>query len=235
MKKNKPDSKDYLIIVPKQIVFWMVVIVVCGCSPKNIAFSTNDFTNGFFYQAMPTILNKNVKIDSVIIYETTFEEKPYEGYYVVDYSEVNSQSDKNILHYKPFKGFYQKLYILQLVTEPRDSVTIYFSLKYNAFDQCIGFGPSYIGLVDERKSLLYFYDELYTRSKKNTFSLRKSKRPLGLYMNADEMRPYQWINIEKMIVEKSFEVGNNVVIDIPRLFRDPAALKFRYVSTQKIN
>lgn len=210
-----------------------MLVTVCACTPKIVPFSTSNFADSTFYQAIPQITNKNLRIDSVIIYETTFEEKPYEGYYVIDYSEVNAQNDKNILHYKPFKGFYQKLYILKLVTVPRDSITIYFSLKYNAFDQCVGFGPSYLGYTDEPKKSLYFYTELYTR-RKNFFNLRKSKQPLGLYMNADELIPYTDINIEKMIVEKSFEVGNNVVIDIHRLFRDSSALRFQYLSTQKI-
>ena len=219
----------------KRMVFFIAVIAVGGCSPKIVPFSTNNFADSSFYQAVPLILNKNLHIDSVIIYETTFEEKPYEGYYVIDYSEVNAQNDKNILHYKPFKGFYQKLYVLKLVTVPKDSVTIYFSLKYNAFDQCVGFGPSYLGLVDEPKKALYFYNELYIMSKKFLFTLRKSKLPLGLYMTCDEMIPYTDINIEKMIIEKSFEIGNNVVIDIHRLFRDSSALRFQYLGTQKVN
>ncbi len=221
--------------VCKQILFLIVVAFVCGCSPRNIAFSTNNFTNGSFYQAIPLIVDKNLRIDSVILYETTFEEKPYEGYYVIDYSEVNAQNDKNILHYKPFKGFYQKLYLLKLVTEPKDSVILYFSLKYNSFDQCVGFGPSYLGRIDEQKKMLLFYNELYIRSKKGMFSLRKSKLPLVLYMSADGLVPKDYINIEKMIVEKSFEIGNNVVIDIHRVFRDSFALKFEYLATQKIN
>lgn len=183
---------------------------------------------------MPQILDKQLRLDSVILYETTFEEKPYEGYYVVDYSEVNARNDQNILHYKNFRGFYQKLYILKLVTQPKDSIAIYFSLKYNAFDQCVGFGPSYIGWFDERKKSLYFFNELYTRSKKNIFSLRKSRLPLGLYMNANEMIPGSYINIEKMIVERSYEIGNNVVIDVARMFRDPEALKFVFLGEEKI-
>ncbi len=218
----------------RHILFWIVVLTTAyGCSPRIIPFSCDNFADSTFYQAIPLITNKNVRIDSVNIYETTFEEKPYEGYYVIDYSEVNAQNDKNILHYKPFKGFYQKLYILKLVTMPRDSITIYFSLKYNAFDQCVGFGPSYLGYTDVSKKSLYFYNELYTR-RKSFFNLRKSKLPLGLYMNADELTPYNNINIEKMIVEKSFEVGNNVVIDIHRLFRDSSALRFQYLDGQKI-
>jgi hypothetical protein len=136
--------------------------------------------------------------------------------------------------YKNFKGFYQKLYILKLVTEPRDSIAIYFSLKYNAFDQCVGFGPSYLGWWDEHKKLLYFYNELYTKSKKNVFALRKSRLPLGLYMTTNEMLPGKYINVEKMIVEKSYEIGNNVVIDVGQIFRDPAALKFKYVNSEKV-
>ena len=119
-----------------------LLFLLVGCSPRIIPFNTSNFTNKSFYQEMHEILGKDLRIDSVLLYETTFEEKPYEGYYVIDYSEVNSENDKNILHYKPFKGFYQKLYLLKLITYPKDSVTIYFSLKYNAFDQCIGFGPS---------------------------------------------------------------------------------------------
>jgi len=183
---------------------------------------------------MPEILGKDLKLDSVIMYETTFEEKPYEGFYVVDYSEVNAQNDKNILHYKDFKGFYQKLYIMRLVTEPKDSIVIYFSLKYNAFDQCVGFGPSYIGWADDTRKSFYFFNELYTRDKKNQFALRKSRLPLGLYMNANEWIPGHTINIEKMVVEKSYEIGNNVVIDVARIFRDPAALKFNYLGAEKI-
>ncbi len=217
----------------RHILLWLMVITVYGCTPKIIPFSSKNFADSTFYQAIPQITQKNVRIDSVNIYETTFEEKPYEGYYVIDYSEVNAQNDKNILHYKPFKGFYQTLYILKLVTVPKDSITIYFSLKYNAFDQCVGFGPSYLGYTDVAKKSLFFYNELYTR-RKNFFNLRKSKLPLRLYMNADELTPFDNINIEKMIVEKSFEVGNNVVIDIHRLFRDSSALRFRYLNAQRI-
>ncbi len=209
--------------------------VLYGCSPRTIAFNTNNFSTASFYQALPTILNKNMQLDSVRIYETTFEEKPYEGYYVIDYSEVNAKNDKNILHYKQFKGYYQKLYLLKLVTYPKDSITIYFSLKYNVFDQCIGFGPTYIGAMDENRKLIFFNAELYTRNKKNNYSLKKSRLPLSLYMNASELIPGATINIDKMIVEKSFEIGNNVVIDIPRIFHDSAALKFDYVETKKIN
>ncbi len=218
----------------KTILFLVLVESLGGCAPKNIPFNTSNFNKNSFYAVLPQILNKPIRLDSVILYETTFEEKPYEGYFVVDYSEVNAQNDKNILHYKNFKGFYQKLYILKLVTEPRDSIAIYFSLKYNAFDQCVGFGPSYLGWWDEQKKLLYFYNELYTKSKKNVFALRKSRLPLGLYMNANEMLPGQYINIEKMIVEKSYEIGNNVVIDVARIFRDPAALKFMYLNREKV-
>ena len=110
----------------------VVTGIFYGCSPRHVAFSTDNFTNASFYQSLPAILNKNLHVDSVITYETTFEEKPYEGYYVIDYSEVNSRNDNNILHYKNFKGYYQKLYLLKLVTYPKDSVTIYFSLKYNS-------------------------------------------------------------------------------------------------------
>ena len=219
----------------KQIViFLLVAITICGCAPKNIPFSTSNFKQQSFYAALPQILNKDLKLDSVILYETTFEEKPYEGYYVVDYSEVNAQNEKNILHYKDFKGFYQKLYIMRLVTHPRDSIALYFSIKYNAFDQCVGFGPSYIGWMDDNRKSFFFFSELYTKDKKNLFALRKSRLPLGLYMNANEWEPGKVINIEKMVVEKSYEIGNNVVIDVARIFRDSAALKFMYLGTEKI-
>jgi len=221
--------------VYKQILILAIIITLCSCAPRNIPFNTGNLTQKSFYDALPLILNKDVHIDSVMLYETTFEEKPYEGYYIVDYSEVNALNDSNILHYKDFKGFYQKLYILKLVTEPNDSIVIYFSVKYNMFDQCVGFGPAYLGWIDEQKKLIYFYKELYTKSKKNLFSLRKSRQPLGLYMNANEMIPKDHINIEKMIVERSYEVGNNVVIDVEQIFRDPYALKFGYLGTQKIN
>jgi hypothetical protein len=168
------------------------------------------------------------------MYETTFAEKPYEGYYVVDYSEVNARNDKNILHYKDFKGFYQRLYIMRLVTEPKDSIAIYFSLKYNAYDQCVGFGPSYVGWMDDNRKSFFFFSELYVRNRKNQFALRKSRLPLGLYMNANEWVPDNYINIEKMVVEKSYEIGNNVVIDVARIFRDTAALKFMYLGKDKI-
>jgi hypothetical protein len=218
-----------------KILFLAVVAsLFYGCSPRTIKFSTDNFTNPSFYQSLPLILNKNLRIDSVITYETTFEEKPYEGYYVIDYSEVNSRNDNNILHYKNFKGYYQKLYLLKLVTYPKDSVTIYFSIKYNAFDQCIGFGPSYIGTMDEKRSLIFFNAELYTRNKKNNYSLRKVRVPLALYMNVSELMPGSYINVDKMIVEKSFEIGNNVVIDIPRIFHDSAALKFEYIDARGI-
>ena len=209
--------------------------VLYGCSPRTIAFNTNNFSSPAFYQLLPTILNKNLRIDSVSIYQTTFEEKPYEGYYVIDYSEVNAKNDKNILHYKPFKGYYQRLYLLKLSTFPKDSITIYFSLKYNVFDQCIGFGPTYIGTIDENKKLVFFNAELYTRRKNKIYSLKKSRLPLALFMNASELVPGSYINIDKMIVEKSFEIGNNVVIDIPRIFNDSAALKFDFIETRKIN
>ena len=212
-----------------------VSTLLYGCSPRNIAFSTNNFSSNSFYQALPTIINKPLRIDSVSIYETTFEEKPYEGYYVIDYSEVNAKNDKNILHYRTFKGYYQKLYLLKLITYPKDSITIYFSLKYNVFDQCIGFGRSYIGTMDENRKLIFFDAELYTRNKKNNYSIKKSRLPLSLFMDASEMTPGSTINIDKMIVEKSFEIGNNVVIDIPRIFHDSSALKFDFVETKKIN
>jgi len=218
-----------------KILFCIALGCIFGCSPRKVAFSTGNFSTSSFYQALPLILNKPLRIDSVNIYETTFEEKPYEGYYVIDYSEVNAKNDKNILHYKPFKGYYQKLYLLKLVTYPKDSITIYFSLKYNIFDQCIGFGPSYLGSIDENRNLVFFNMELYPRNKKNNYSLKKSRFPLALYMSATDMRPRNTINIDKMIVEKSFEIGNNVVIDIPRIFHDSAALKFDYIETKKIN
>jgi hypothetical protein len=217
----------------KYILIIAIVTTITGCAPRNIPFSTNNFKQSRFYNVLPQILERNIKLDSVILYETTFEEKPYEGYFVVDYSEVNAQNDKNILHYKDFKGFYQKLYILKFITEPKDSIAIYFSLKYNAFDQCVGFGPSYLGYIDEHKKSLYFYTELYTRSRKNIFALKKSRR-LRLYMNSNQWVPGAYINIEKMIVERSYEIGNNVVIDIPRIFRDTAALKFVYLGAQKM-
>ena len=53
-------------------------------------------------------------------------------------------------------------------------------------------------------------------------------------MSASELFPGKYINIDKMIVEKSFEIGNNVVIDIPRIFHDSNALKFEYVDTRSI-
>lgn len=211
-----------------------LLFLIEGCSPRIIPFNTSNFTNKSFYQEMHEILDKDLRIDSVLLYETTFEEKPYEGYFVIDYSEVNSENDKNILHYKPFKGFYQKLYLLKLITYPKDSVTIYFSLKYNAFDQCIGFGPSYIGTINESMKQVFFNGELYTRRKKTEFNLKKSHLPLALYMTADAMLPGKYINIEKMIVEKSFEIGDNVVIDIHALFHDDSALKFQYLGISGI-
>lgn len=215
---------------------WPILLLgtLCGCSPKYIAFSTNNFSRSSFYQNIPDILNKRLRIDSVILYQVTFAEKPYEGYFVIDYSEVNAKNDNNILHYKPYKGCYQKLFLLKLVTVPKDSVTLYFSLKYNDFDECIGFGPTYIGAMDETQKLIYFNRELYTRNKKNEFSLKKSRLPLQLYMNASELVPGNTINIDKMIVEKSIEIGNNVVIDIPRIFNDPNALRFDYYDKQQI-
>ena len=221
-------------ILNKILFAALIACTLYGCSPRNVAFSTNNFSSPSFYQSLPAILNKDLRIDSVMIYETTFEEKPYEGYYVIDYSEVNAKNDNNILHYKQFKGYYQKLYLLKLVTYPRDSITIYFSLKYNLFDQCIGFGPTYIGAMNENKKHIFFHGELYTRNKKNNYSLKKSRLPLALYMNAEAMIPGSYINIDKMIVEKSFELGNNVVIDIPRIFHDTAALRFEYIDTKKI-
>src|ERR1700753_365100 len=106
-----------------KILFPALFVSLLGCSPKYIPFSTDNFAQRSFYQGMTDILNKNLYIDSVIIYQTTFTEKPYEGYYVIDYSEVNARNDKNILHYKPFKGNYQKLFLLKLITVPKDSVT----------------------------------------------------------------------------------------------------------------
>jgi len=217
-----------------KILFFLSACALAGCSPKYIPFNTDNFANLSFYQNMPDILDKSLRIDSFIMYEATFAEKPYEGYYVIDYSEVNEQNDKNILHYKPFKGNYQKLFLLKLVTYPKDSITLYFSLKYNEFDECMGFGPAYMGVMDESRKLIYFNSELYTKNKKSIYSLRKRNLPLQLYMTANEMIPGCDINIEKMIVEKSFEIGNNVVIDIPRIFRDSFALRFEYYDRERI-
>lgn len=215
-----------------RILLVLVMGAVAGCSPRFVHFNMDNFADPCFYQTLPYILNCDLRIDGVTIYQTTFAEKPYEGYYVIDYSEVNERNDKNILHYKPFKGYYQKLFLLNLATYPRDSLTIYFSLKYNCFDQCVGFGPAYLGRMDESRKLIYFSSELYTRSKKDFFYLRKGRLPLKLYMVATEIQPGVYINIDKLIVEKSFEIGNNVVIDIPRIFHDPCALKFEYLDTR---
>ncbi len=217
------------------IYILILVVVLQACSPKIVPFNTNNFTDKSFYQLMPTILDKNLKIDSISIFELTFIEKPYEGYYVIDYSEVNLRNNNNILHYKKFNGNYQKLYLLKLITQPKDSIIVYFSLKYNIFDQCIGFGPAYLGQFDENRNSIFFNTELYTRKKKNLFFLKKGSLPLAMYMNIDEIATESYINIEKIIVERSFEIGNNVVIDINRIFRDSSALKFEYTGTRKIN
>ena len=55
-----------------------------------------------------------------------------------------------------------------------------------------------------------------------------------VFSTANEMTPGHEINIEKMIVEQSFEIGNNVVIDIPRVFRDSSALKFTFYRREKV-
>jgi hypothetical protein len=215
---------------------WPIVLLLlmAGCSPKIVPFSTDNLTNRSFYRQMPDIVEKQVHIDSVAIYECIFAQKLYEGFYVIDYSEVNSRNESNILKYKDFKGHYQKLYLLKLITQPVDSIFIYFSLKYNEFDQCIGFGPGYCGWLNKHKKSIFFNTEIYTHSFKNDFYLKQNNLPLALYLNADTIDQNKMINIEKMIVEKSVEAGNNVVIDIHRIFNDPGALKFEYFGTKKI-
>ena len=217
-----------------KIGIFILLSILAGCSPKIIPFSTADFAEKDFYREMPLILDNAVRIDSVAIYEATFAEKLFEGYYVIDYSDVNVKNTRDQLRYKPYKGYSQKLYLLKLITYPRDSVMVYFSLKYNQFDQCIGFGPSYLGKLNEDRKNLFFYNELYTRTRKDDFYLRKHKLRLSLYMNAPELFERNFINIDKMIVEKSFEIGNNVVIDVKQLFRDTTALKFDYIGTLEV-
>lgn len=244
-----------------KINFWVgiaALIIICSsCIEHKVLFSFNDNVKPEFFKNIPGIgsdnfLNDTVvtKATSILVYKSSFSEKYIEKDHLLDISELNDSTKIPYADYWEVNGYAQDMYLLKYDFKvapkkkpaskpPTINAMLFVSVKFNRNGDCIGFGPSYFGIIDYGFGYIDFPTELITKFYKNEFFLKPVKRfkITGGYLfftsgllTGDE---HGNLNIQKIVELDTNKIGTYkpLVFNIPKIFRDSNAMQFHYDTT----
>ncbi|MEJ7740466.1 MAG: hypothetical protein WKF97_23870 [Chitinophagaceae bacterium] len=207
-----------------------------GDRKRRLALVFDELMKPSFFKEIPDIAQntiprkKYIEIDSIIIYRTSFSEKLVESNNAIEYAFVNDSSKTDVVKYKQFEGYFQHLYLLHLITKPKnENAVIYMTVKYDADGECIGFGPSYYGYLDTYHDQIKFTTALKLIKKKDIeYQLSRINSSNSMLFIAPLIKPGLPINIQKIVYDKRHKVGlqQSRVYTVAKIFKDPTALKF---------
>jgi len=235
-------------------ISWVFVFILAGCAQTRNGFVLCNDVDSSFFARIPLLSKEKPDqgigfdvIDSVRVFRAAFAEKEVAIGNVLTYSELPEESKRGT-HYLDRRGYSQELYLYQLYTQPRQvNAFVFFSVKYDASGQSIGFGPAYFGKYVPSKGRIQFFRQLKVVETDERFSLKKKKASINLYFYFSNL---QWmpslsgpVNIcfipvgatkLEYVVENEYNkiAGDKpLILSTDQLFSDPEALKFYYQKT----
>ncbi|MEO6329720.1 MAG: hypothetical protein ABIO55_12340 [Ginsengibacter sp.] len=227
---------------------------------QKILFSFNDNVNKQFLKNIPgigsnTFLGDTVitKASSIKVYKASYREKYVEKDYLLDITELNDSTKIPFADYIERYRYSQEMYLLKYQFEARAKkrpnarlhtidAMLFFSLKLDKDDFCIGFGPSYFGIIDYSFGYTSFPMELNIKKDKGTFYLkpaRGNKTTGGYLFFMSGLAPdnsQDILNIQKIIKLDINKIGSYkpLVFNIPQILHDSNALQFHYDTTLRL-
>ena len=240
-----------------RIIAILIALILSSCMEHKVLFSFTDNVKPSFFKNIPGIGSDIFLKDTVIakasslqVYKSSFREQYIEKDHLLDISELNDSTKIPYADYWEVGGYSQDMYLLKyqfkvrLKNKPnakirtRDAM-LFFSVKFNRDADCIGFGPSYFGIIDYDFGYISFPTELITKINKDGFYLKPARgiKLTGGYLfftaglsSADLQSN---LNIQKIVELYTNKVGSYkpLVFNIPKIFKDSNALQFHYDTT----
>lgn len=225
-----------------RLLLFAAIILFGSCLQNKVVFSYKDNVNLNLFSEIPELtksilpLKDSVNtVDSIAVYRTVFRERYIENDNIVDISLLNDSTRLPYVKYSKVIGSRQDVYLFRLYTSPEKSnAFIFFSAKYNADKECIGFGPSYFGYQSNRENMtvIDFAAELKPKFRNDAYRFYKYAKTRMLFIaddNGDENR----IAIKKIVLKVPNKIGSekSLVFPVAEIFGDSAALQFDYYKT----
>jgi hypothetical protein len=240
-----------------RVFAFLLMLIVSSCMEQKVLFSFNENVKPSFFKNIPGIGSDIFFTDTVIskatslqVYKSSFREQYIEKDHLLDITELNDSTALAYADYWEFIGYSQDMYLLkyQFKVRPKKKPSakvhtidaiLFFSVKYNKSNDCIGFGPSYFGTVDYYFGDIAFPTELSTKANGADFYLKplSKVKANGGYLffatgltGADNKNN---LNIKKIVKLDMNKVGSYkpLVFNIEKIFKDPNALLFHYETT----
>lgn len=240
---------------------WISLVAITflynSCMEQKVLFSFNENVKPSFFKNIPGIGSVDFLTDTVIdkatsidIYKSSFTEKYVEKDHLLEPTELNDSTNIPYAEYWDVTGYSQDMYLMkyQFKVRPKKrpgaklrtvDAMLFFSVKFNREEQCIGFGPSYFGVIDYSFGYIAFPTELNTKINKNEFYLKPVKRIqiTGGYLffasGLSSGNVHKNLNVQKIVKLDINKIGNYkpLVFNIAEIFHDSNALQFHYDTT----
>lgn len=229
----------------KSLLLCLIILQYCSCSQTRKAFSyENDIAanDSLFYplpEAIAALSNQAAdSITSIHFYKTAFDERLVERNNILERSLMNTESRQPYADYKQVIGTSQHLYLAVLETAPQNTrACVFFSIKYNEDEECIGFGPAYLGRVDKSLDKIEFRIALHPKRTKNGLfyyttkgapakAINKTKGFKLLFLS--KATENESILVERILNETPNKISGKktLVIPVAATFKDSTALLF---------
>lgn len=227
----------------------LLLPLVQSCMQQRVNFVFNEHVNSEeFFNVVPAEIKRFypdsdiAAIDSIKIYVANFKETYIEDNYLLEWSELHDSSTIPRARYLNMVGNATRLYLCTISTSPKDiQAAVFFSAKYDAEGQCLGFGPSYLGKINPAQGTIAFTTELAVRESGESFQLevtRKQNRKAGVIFTSHDFRDIllharKPVRVDKIVLLDPNKIGGfkPVVFSIDNVLKDKNALLFRYLKT----
>ena len=234
--------------------------VFTSCMEQRIIFDVGKDVNQKFFKDIPgigatTFLKFPVtkKAKTAQVYIASFSERFVESDDLLEYTELNANSNIPSAGYWFVNGYSQDLYLIKYTFEyatktrtgkvletPAEGV-VFFSLKRNGRGNVLGITPCYFGIIDEDENLIAFNTVLTLKKDNGLYYLKihvpkKNNNGLLFMPTAFPEHPGSTddkFNITKIVKLDPNKVGGYkpLVFDVAKIFNDANALSFHFVNT----
>jgi hypothetical protein len=243
------------------VLIFAIVVALSSCMEQKLLFNFDSDVNQSFFKEIPGLGDApyikfpvTKKAGKVEVYISSFSEKFIEKDRLLEFTELNDSTQIPFATYLGVTGYSQDLYLLKYeftysginkktgkIFEVPADAAIFFSVKHNGSGDTIGITPCYFGIINDEDNLIAFDTELSLKKDKGHYYLKLQKRNKKmnglLFMPADFPPTPKTIedkfNIEKIVRLDPNKVGGHkpLVFDISKIFHDPNALQFHYLTT----
>lgn len=222
-------------------------LLLSACMQQRVSFVFNEDIDKAFFAPVVSELQKlkpETRIDglgSISVYQAAYKETYIEDNHLLEWSELHDNSTIPRASYYKMRGSATRLYLFKLNTQPQDvKGVVFLSAKFDSENECLGFGPAYIGLLNPEQEVATFTSDFILKETAEALKMvvlkRQVRREGVMFYSKDFGR--KETNTSPISVEKVIQLDPNklggfkpVVFDVKEILRDKNAMLFHFIKT----